>query len=101
MTREPIPCPFCGASLSIHGVVPRKEACPACHRDLHACEACSLYDERAHNKCREPKAEWQPKRDRSNFCDFFEIMTSGPAAGENTEKEAARKARLDDLFKDF
>ena len=101
MPKAPTPCPFCGASLSIEGIVPRKEACPACARDLHACEACGLYDTTAHNKCREPKAEWQPKRDRSNFCDFFEIATGGPATGEGEQKETARKSQLDDLFKNF
>jgi hypothetical protein len=56
-----------------------------------------FFSQSSHNKCREPKAEFQRVRDRSNFCDYFTFNESkqGLPAGE---KEDAMK-RLNDLFK--
>lgn len=101
MPRPSRPCPLCGAPLEIEGLVSRKDTCPSCRRDLHACHACRFYDERAHNRCREPKADWQPRADKANFCDFFELASEGPAAGESADREATRRRQLDDLFKNF
>jgi hypothetical protein len=94
-------CPLCGAALSLEGFVPRKETCPGCGKDLHACHACRFFDPRAHNQCREPKAEWQTRRDKANFCDFFELATGAAADPAESDKEAERKRRLDDLFKNL
>lgn len=95
-------CPLCGAALAlVEGFVSRKEACPGCHKDLHACHACRFYDTRAHNQCREPRAEWQPHRDKGNFCDFFELAAGSAAAPDAGDKEAERKRRLDDLFRNL
>jgi len=93
-------CPLCGAALEGEGHVSRKDACPVCHADLHACHACALHDPNAHNQCREPRAEWQPRRDKANFCDFFQLA-GPPAGGGGDDREAERKRRLDDLFKNL
>lgn len=94
-------CPLCGAPLELEGHVSRKEACPACRQDLHACHACRFFDPRAHNQCREPRAEWQARRDKANYCDFFELAEGAAGGTDSAEKEAERKQRLDDLFKNL
>ncbi len=96
-----IPCPFCGHGLSFLGPVGRKETCPQCKHDLHACEGCRFFDTSASNQCREAKAEVVRRRDTGNFCDFFEMQDGGPQADGSAEKEATRKNALDDLFKNF
>ena len=109
MPRPELACPYCGAPLGTAGPIGRADACPACRKDLHACHACRFHDRSAHNECREPRAEWQPRRDRGNFCDFFELAEAGASAGGGAPggggaasgKEADRQRKLDDLFKDF
>jgi len=96
-------CPLCAGDTGITGHPTRRDSCAACGADLHACLACRLHDDRAHNQCREPKAEWQPKRDRGNYCDFFELAGSVGSEGHDAGKagEDARKNALNDLFKKF
>ncbi|MDH5526343.1 MAG: hypothetical protein OEY97_03425 [Nitrospirota bacterium] len=94
-------CPLCGSGLEgIGAVIPRSESCPGCGADLHACHACRFHDPVAHNQCREPKAEWQARRDRGNYCDFFELAAGGPQNAPDP-REAERKKQLDDLFRNF
>jgi hypothetical protein len=58
---------------------------------------CQNYDPHAHNKCREPQAEWVTDREKANFCDFFNANNLRP----NTVKSPAANARsaFDSLFK--
>ena len=91
-------CALCKKSFDTEKVISRKAVCPFCSGDLHSCLNCRFYSESSHNKCLEPKAEFQRTRDRANFCDFFSVrQTTSPASGED-EKAAARK-KLDDLFR--
>lgn len=101
MSNERTLCPLCGGTTGISGHPTRRDSCAACGADLHACNTCCLHDARAHNQCREPKAEWQPKRDRANYCDFFELAQGGPADNGNNAAEQKRQTALDDLFKNF
>ena len=94
-------CPLCGNDLGDATEPGRRDSCKQCHADLHACVACRFHDLRAHNQCREPRAEWQPKRDRANFCDFFELAETPPEAPDTDSGEAQRQRQLDDLFKNF
>ncbi|MBI5137403.1 MAG: hypothetical protein HZA24_08745 [Nitrospirae bacterium] len=94
-------CPLCGADLGHAGQPGRRDQCPACLADLHACHACRFHDPRAHNQCREPKAEWQPKRDRANFCDLFELAEQPAGKTGAPDRETDRQRQLDDLFKNF
>ena len=89
-------CFFCGQELNIEGKVLRRDECPHCRRDVHACVQCRFYDPHAHNQCREPQAEWAPDKEKANFCGYF--VFSGR---ERTGAEPAVKARkaLEDLFK--
>ena len=90
-------CVSCGKELETDKFFSRKSVCPKCGGDLHICLNCKFYSETAHNKCLEPKSEFQRTRDRANFCDYFSYRT-GKAASEDSGKDAARKA-FDDLFR--
>lgn len=90
-------CALCGNETETDKFFSRKSICPKCGGDLHICMNCKFYSETAHNKCLEPKAEFQRTRDRANFCDFFSYRAGRPASPDSG-KDAARKA-FDDLFR--
>lgn len=79
----------------------RKDECPKCKSDLHACKNCKFYDSSAYNECLEPQAERVVDKGRSNFCDYFEFRNSAGEAG--TADQGLQKAdylkQLDSLFK--
>jgi predicted RNA-binding Zn-ribbon protein involved in translation (DUF1610 family) len=91
-------CYFCGKEVKVEGKVFRKDTCPNCGRDLHACVQCRFYDPSAHNSCREPLAERVVEKEKANLCGYFEFAGR---AGEGRHESDAQKARkaLDDLFK--
>lgn len=71
--------------------------CAECGGDLHICLNCKFYSEKSHNKCLEPKAEYQRLRDKANFCDFF-IYRETAESSPGKEKGDALKA-LESLFR--
>jgi len=89
-------CAFCGADVEVIGRVGRRDECPACGRDLHACMQCRHYDRSFHNQCREPQAATVGDKESSNFCEFFEF---GRDEMSEREKAEASKRHLEDLFK--
>ena len=91
-------CALCKKEVTFDKYFSRKSICPKCGGDLHICLNCRFYSESSHNKCLEPKAEFQRTRDRANFCDFFVFRQAPAASSTDSEKEAARK-KLDDLFR--
>ncbi len=91
-------CAFCGTTLDEKMRVVRDSECPNCGRDLRACIQCRFYDPHAHNKCREPQAEWVTDREKRNFCDYFKLNPAGRGAATAGRADDARK-KLDDLFK--
>ncbi len=90
-------CALCGKAVEIDKFFSRKSTCPKCSGDLHICLNCRFYSETSHNKCLEPKAEFQRSRDRANFCDYFIFRESASSSG-NKDKEDARK-KFEDLFR--
>lgn len=96
-------CGLCKKEITTDKFFSRKSTCPACGGDLRICLNCKFFSESSHNKCLEPKAEFQRTRDRANFCDFFVFRQNHAAsskagcASENAKEEARKK--LDDLFK--
>jgi len=90
-------CALCNKEIALDRPLSRKATCPACGGDLHICLNCRFFSESSHNKCLEPKAEFQRTRDRANFCDFFSFR-EGPSSASAEQKEEARK-KLEDLFK--
>jgi hypothetical protein len=89
-------CTFCGAEIQIEDRVGRRDECPQCRRDLHACLQCRFYDRSYHNQCRETQAEYVGDKERSNFCDYFQFGRESVS-----EKSAAEdaKQKLKGLFK--
>ena len=62
----------------------RRETCPACGAELHACIHCRHYDESVAKQCKEPFAEVPEDKEDANFCDFFQLgdganRSSGPS----------------------
>ena len=62
----------------------RRETCPACESELHACIHCRHFDETVAKQCKEPFAEVPEDKEDANFCDFFQLgdgakRVSGPS----------------------
>ncbi|MDA8105772.1 MAG: hypothetical protein M0Z71_10375 [Nitrospiraceae bacterium] len=90
-------CALCGKEVAVDKYFTRKSVCPKCGGDLHICLNCRFYSETAHNKCTEPKAEFQRNRDKANFCDYFSFGEGGSPSSDNATEDALQK--LKDLFK--
>lgn len=90
-------CALCRKEIEIDKSFSRKAACPKCSGDLHICLNCKFYSETSHNKCLEPKAEFQRTRDKANFCDYF-TFREGTSASSSPDRDAARQ-RFNDLFR--
>lgn len=89
-------CSLCRKEIEVDKFVSRKSTCPRCSGDLHICLNCKFYSETSHNKCLEPRAEFQRTRDKANFCDYFVFM-EGPSA--STPDRDAALQRFNDLFR--
>jgi predicted RNA-binding Zn-ribbon protein involved in translation (DUF1610 family) len=89
-------CALCKKEVRIDRYFSRKSICPECGGDLHICLNCRFYSETSHNKCLEPKAEFQRSRDKANFCDYFVF---GEATSSSVKEKEEAKRRLDALFK--
>lgn len=91
-------CHQCRSEISIKGFISRTDECPKCGSDIHACLNCENYDVHAHNKCREPQAEWVTDREKANFCDFFIPNRLSASSAQGSRAGDARSA-FDNLFK--
>jgi len=92
-------CFHCQKALTLDGKVFRKDQCPHCGSDLHCCRNCEFYDEYAHNRCREPQAEYVSDRERANFCEYFRFRSSEGNRAKSDAKEKA-KAQWEALFRE-
>jgi hypothetical protein len=90
-------CQACGTAIDLPEPIGRRETCPSCDADLHACVQCTFYDPSAPNQCREPEADRVLSKDQANFCELFRLSGAEPS-GRSGEAEAAR-AKLEALFK--
>lgn len=89
-------CAHCKNEVEIDKFFSRKSVCSKCGSDLYVCLNCRFYAESAHNKCLEPKAEFQRTRDKANFCDYF-VFREGTVSSSPGKEDALKK--LNDLFK--
>ncbi len=78
--------------------VGRRDTCPSCHRDLHACVQCANWEPSART-CQEPSAETVRDREVANFCDWFRPGARGSARGGTDAAAARARAAADALFK--
>lgn len=90
-------CHHCRGELKVEAYISRTDECPHCGADTHCCLNCENYDPYAHNKCREPQAEWVTDREKANFCDFF-IPNKLTATGA-AKSAADPRSAFDNLFK--
>ena len=83
-------CGQCGAHLDLPSAqIGRRDVCPSCGADLHACIQCRHHDETVAKACKEPFAEVPEDKASGNFCDFFQI-------GDGAVREGG--ARREDLL---
>lgn len=90
-------CHSCKKEVKLEATVSRTEECPHCSADVHCCLNCVNYDTSAHNRCREPQAEWVSDREKANFCDYF-LPNKAASSGITATSSDARNA-FDGLFK--
>ena len=83
-------CFHCRRTLALESQVSRQDQCPHCGSDLHCCLNCEFYDKFAHNRCREPQAEYVSDREKANFCEYFRFRMSEE---DPTQEDAKEKAK--------
>jgi predicted RNA-binding Zn-ribbon protein involved in translation (DUF1610 family) len=77
-----VACGSCGQRLDIIGnQVGRRDTCPSCDAELHACRHCRHFDPQVAKSCKEPFAEVPADKDDANFCEFFQLGEGGVDAG--------------------
>ncbi len=90
-------CGQCGHRLDIVGnQVGRRDLCPNCEAELHACRHCRHFDLSVAKGCKEPFAEVPSDKDSANFCELFQIGEGGLHAAE---KKAELLTAAELLFK--
>lgn len=91
-------CWKCGEQLEADCLpIGRLDECPACHAELHVCQACVFFDRSVAKSCREPIAEAVQDKRRANFCDYFQLRPDAYQPRDDSAASAAR-AQLDALF---
>ena len=98
-SSEPFCCAKCGNPFPIKDRIGRRETCPKCDADLHACVNCRHYSPGAHNDCNETQAEWVKEKERANFCDYFEPRRGGGRSNDGKNRQNDARTRFEDLFK--
>ena len=90
-------CGKCGSRLDIVGnQVGRRDTCPSCDAELHACFHCRHFDPSVAKQCKEPFAEVPMDKESANFCDFFQLGEGGQHG--STSRDALMNA-AEALFK--
>lgn len=80
-------CGSCGKKLDIVGnQVGRRDTCPFCDAELHACLHCRHYDVTVAKQCKEPFAEVPMDKTGANFCEFFQVGEGGAAGGQRRDE---------------
>jgi hypothetical protein len=67
--------------------VGRRDTCPECEAELHACVHCRHFDLSVAKGCKEPFAEVPSDKEDANFCEYFQI-------GEGSKGAKAAKTDL-------
>lgn len=83
-------CHACRGRVELERKPGRRDDCPHCGAELHACLNCALYDPNLSRGCREPQADDVREKERANFCGWFEFRQG--SGDEADPGEAARAA---------
>ncbi len=104
MAAEGLLCWNCGKPTGIKDRVNRADSCVNCMADLRCCRGCRHFDPTRRFQCKEPIEANIPIKDKSNFCDFFQMRnvmkTAGGVQIDTKDTKDSRKKRFDDLFED-
>lgn len=94
-------CYRCGTEIDANLAkrLGHREDCPKCRTDLHVCKACTHYDPRAYNECRESQADRVVDKEKRNYCDYFAFADKASANAPASDPAASARKKLDDLFK--
>jgi len=78
----------------------RSDSCSDCNSDLHVCKNCQFYAPGHHNECQETQAEWVSEKERSNFCDYFQVSEKDHKGlqKKSSVSKGKIKATFDQLF---
>ena len=90
-------CQSCGREFDVEERIGRRDQCPHCGTDLHACRQCDFFYPGFHNDCRENQAETVADKENSNFCDYFRPAKDRAAQSKVDSKTEAEKM-WEDLF---
>jgi hypothetical protein len=96
-------CWNCGQSTGIEGKVMRSDSCEKCLADQRCCRGCRFFDPMSRAQCREHIDVPIPNKEKSNFCDYFQVRAAVQSGGKiirDIESKDERKKKFDDLFKD-
>ena len=63
-----------------------------CHASLHVCKGCQHYESGAHYDCKEPSVDLVSDKERSNFCDAFQVSKK-ISSSSSSYSVASAKAR--------
>jgi len=103
MPEEGLLCWNCGRPTGIVGRVARSDSCDNCLADLRCCLGCRHWEPGRRFQCKEPIESNVVNKEKSNFCDYFQmrdrIKRPGGVSSQHDPKEE-RKKGFDDLFKD-
>ncbi len=91
-------CWRCGVGLTeLIFPISRRDECPECSAELHACKMCKHYAGKRANWCLEQRAEPPRDPEEANFCDYLAPRPGAYLAIHGTGDDKA-KAALDELF---
>lgn len=96
-------CWNCGKTTGIEGKVMRSDSCPECQADLRCCRGCLFFDPSAFRQCKETVNSPVVIKDKSNFCDWFQMrqaMQSHRAKPSKFDTKDVKQKKFDDLFND-
>ncbi len=94
-------CWSCGLATGLEGKVMRADACDKCLADQRCCRGCRFFDPMSRSQCREHIDTPIPNKEKSNFCDYFQIrqaIQSGGRIVRDIESKDDKKKKFDDLF---
>lgn len=90
-------CFSCNKEMSFIDRVGFREECSACGADAHACKNCRFYDRASYNECVETSADPVREKERSNFCDLFQVREG--VFGSSAKPKVDHLAAAEALFK--
>ncbi len=96
-------CWNCARATGIEDKVMRADSCPHCQADLRCCRGCRHFDPSSRWQCRETIEAPIPLKEKSNFCDYFQMRQAFHSHQQKKnpiEAKDSKKKKFDDLFND-